>query len=160
VLGSAVHDVVVVTGHEAEAVEAVTITEGARTIHNPDYAVGEMLSSLQVAVKDLDDGVAAVLVVLADQPMVETETLDEIQGTFWQGRGDLIAPVFDGERGNPVLIGRRYFEELLALPVGAAPRDLVKRHLDELYLVEVGSDSILRDLDTVEAYERWRPEKC
>jgi molybdenum cofactor cytidylyltransferase len=160
VLGSAVHDVIVVTGHEAEAVEAVTITEGARTIHNPDYAVGEMLSSLQVAVKDLDDGVAAVLVVLADQPMVETETLDKIQGAFWQGWGDLIAPVFDGKRGNPVLIGRRYFEELLALPVGAAPRDLVKRHLDELYLIEVGSDSILRDLDTVEAYERWRPEKC
>jgi molybdenum cofactor cytidylyltransferase len=115
---------------------------------------------LQVAVKDLDDGVAAVLVVLADQPMVETETLDKIQGAFWQGWGDLIAPVFDGKRGNPVLIGRRSFEELLALPVGAAPRDLVKRHLDELYLVEVGSDSILRDLDTVEAYERWRPEKC
>jgi molybdenum cofactor cytidylyltransferase len=116
-----------------------------------------MLSSLQAAVRQLDRGWSAVLVMLADQPMVEPETLDEILTAFWQGRGDLIGPTYGGQRGNPALIGRRYFEELLALPAGAAPRDLVMRHLDELYLVEVGSDSILRDLDTVEAYERYLP---
>jgi molybdenum cofactor cytidylyltransferase len=158
VKGSAVHDVVVVTGHEAEAVVAVAKAEGMRTVHNPEYAAGEMLSSLQAAVRELGAGVAAVLVVLADQPMVEPETLDEILAAFWQGRGELVAPVYQGQRGNPVLIGRRFFEELLALPVRAAPRDLVKRHLDELCLVEVGSDSILRDLDTMEGYVRFRPK--
>lgn len=165
VKGSAVHDVVVVTGHEAERVSAVAEAVDVRVVHNRDYAAGEMLSSLQAAVQAIRQahrpvgmGCEAVLVMLADQPMVEAETLDKIMEAFWQGRGELVGPVFEGRRGNPVLIGRRYFEELLALPVGAAPRDLVRRYVDELYLVEVGSDSVLRDLDTMETYERWRPK--
>jgi molybdenum cofactor cytidylyltransferase len=159
VQGSAVHSCLVVSGYEAEAVEAAAKVEGIPVVHNPGFAEGEMLSSLQVAVRELEERCAAVLVMLADQPMVGPETLDQILAAFWQGRGDLVAPVFGGQRGNPVLIGRRYFEELLALPVGAAPRDLVKRHLDGLYLVEVSSDSILRDLDRPEEYERWQPHK-
>ncbi len=157
VLGSAVHDCIVVSGHKAEAVAAIAKAEGVRVVHNSDYVAGEMLSSLQTAVRQLDGGVAAVLVMLADQPMVASETLDQILSAFWQGRSDLVAPIFEGKRGNPVLIGRRYFEELLALPIGAVPRDLVKRYSDKLYLVEVGSDSVLRDLDQVEDYERLRP---
>ncbi|MFZ0545738.1 MAG: nucleotidyltransferase family protein [Candidatus Promineifilaceae bacterium] len=155
--GSAVHDCLLVSGHEAEAVEAIAREEGAATVFNPNYAEGEMLSSLQTAVRHLSDECAAVLVMLADQPMVEPETIDRILIAFWQKRSDLVAPTYQRQRGNPVLIGRRYFEELLALPPGAAPRDLVKRHLDKLYLVEVASDSILRDLDRPEEYEKWRP---
>jgi molybdenum cofactor cytidylyltransferase len=155
---SAVHSCLVVSGYEAEAVEAAAKAEGAAVIHNPDFAEGEMLSSLQTAVRQLGEGCAAVLVMLADQPMVEPETLDQILTAFWQGRSDLVAPTYEGKRGNPVLIGRRCFEELLALPRGAAPRDLVKRHLDGLYLVEVGLDSVLRDLDRPEEYERLRPK--
>jgi molybdenum cofactor cytidylyltransferase len=147
-----------VSGHEAEPVEAIARDEGVAVVHNPDYAVGEMLSSVQAAVRQLDEGCAAVLIMLADQPMVEPETIDQILSAFWQGRSDLVALAYRGQRGNPVLIGRRYFNELLALPPGAAPRDLVKRHLYRLYLVEVDSDSILRDLDRPEEYERWRPE--
>lgn len=154
---SAVHDYLLVSGHEAEAVEAIAREEGVVVVHNRDYAAGEMLSSLQAAVRHLNAECAAVLVMLADQPMVEPETIDQILTAFWQGRSDLVAPTYQGQRGNPVLIGRRYFEELLALPPGVAPRDLVKRHLDKLYLVEVDSDSILRDLDRPEEYERWRP---
>lgn len=157
VKGSAVHEVIVVTGYEAARVETAVEGEGVVVVHNPDYEAGEMLSSLQIVVRGLGDGCAAVLVMLADQPMVEAETLDEILTAFWQGRGDLVAPIFEGRRGNPVLIGRRFFEELLALSQGAAPRDLVKRHADSLYLVEVGSDSILRDLDRPEDYDRFRP---
>jgi molybdenum cofactor cytidylyltransferase len=156
--GSAVHDCLLVSGHKAELVEAAARDEGVAVVHNPDYAAGEMLSSVQTAVRHLDEGCAAVLVMLADQPMVEPETIDQILSAFWQGRSDLVAPAYRGQRGNPVLIGRRYFDELLALLPGAAPRDLVKRHLYRLYLVEVDSDSILRDLDRPEEYERWRPE--
>lgn len=154
---SAVFDTLLVSGHEAEAVEAVAAEHQVQAIRNTQYVEGELLSSLQTAVRHLPPEMAAVLVMLADQPMVEPATIDEILGAFWQGKGELVAPVYQGQRGNPVLIGRRYFEALLALPVGAAPRDLLRRYQDSVYLVEVGSDSILRDLDRPEEYERWRP---
>jgi molybdenum cofactor cytidylyltransferase len=154
---SAVHDILVVSGHQAGAVEAVAREHGLDSVHNPDYASGEMLSSLQTAVRKLPENRSAVLVMLADQPMVGPEIVDLILDAYRKGQGELLAPSFRGRRGNPVLIGRRYFAELLALPAGAAPRDLLKSHPEDVVTVEVSTDSVLRDLDRPEDYERWRP---
>lgn len=149
---TAVHDHLVITGHEADKVRQTAEAAEAKTLHNPNYAAGEMISSLQTAVRALDESVTAVLVMLADQPMVQPETMNLLLEAYWQGRGDLIAPVFEGQRGNPVLIGRRYFAELLALPASAAPRTLLRRHADALHLVQVPTDDILRDLDNPTQY--------
>lgn len=145
----------VVTGHAAEEVAAMARSAAARPLHNPDYATGEMISSLQTAVAQLPDDVAAVVVMLADQPMVATAVVDRLIAAFWQGQGDIVAPVFEGKRGNPVLIGRRHFAELLALPPGSAPRDLLRRH--PVALVPVDSDSVLRDLDDPQSYASEKP---
>ncbi|MCP5100360.1 MAG: nucleotidyltransferase family protein, partial [Chloroflexi bacterium] len=154
---TAVHDIVVVTGHQATDVEAIAQAEGVKAIHNPQFAQGEMLSSLQTAVRHLPPNVEAVLVVLADQPMVKAGVMDKLLTAFWQMSGELIAPTFNGKRGNPVLIGRPFFAELLALPPTAAPRTLLKRHQGALYMVPVATDSILRDLDEWEGYVGERP---
>lgn len=150
---SSVFDCLVVTGHEAEAVAAVAQAANVPTVHNPNYAAGEMLSSLKTAVAHLPSQTQAVLVMLADQPLVDKPIIDQLLHAYWRGESDLIAPTYNGQRGNPVLIGRAYFEELLALPTGAAPRDLLHRHQERLYLVPVHSDAILTDLDRPEAYE-------
>jgi molybdenum cofactor cytidylyltransferase len=152
---SLVHDVWAVSGHRAAAVEAIAAQTGIYVIHNPQYASGEMLSSLQTAVAQFPAHTAAVLVMLADQPMVEPDTINQLLIAFWQEKGNLIAPVYEGKRGNPVLIGRSLFPELLALPAGDAPRSLLQKH--PVHLVSVSSTSVLRDLDRPEDYERERP---
>ena len=154
---TAVHNVWVVSGHEPEAIETIAAAENVYALRNTDYASGEMLSSLQTAVRQLPKNITAVLVMLADQPMVQPATIERIVGAYWQGHGDLIAPAYEGRRGNPVLIGRAYFAELLSLPPGDAPRTLLQRHSDTVHLVSVPSDSILRDLDSPEQYDAERP---
>ncbi|MCB8943799.1 MAG: putative selenium-dependent hydroxylase accessory protein YqeC [Ardenticatenaceae bacterium] len=149
---SLAHDVWVVSGHRAQEVEAIAQQEGAYVRRNIQYASGEMLSSLQTAVAQLPPHTAAVLVMLADQPMIEPDTLNQLLIAFWQGQGELIAPVFAGKRGNPVLIGRAHFAQLLSLPIGDAPRTLLQKH--PVHLVPVPTDSIVRDLDSPEDYER------
>jgi molybdenum cofactor cytidylyltransferase len=152
-----VDDVLVVIGHCAEQVGLVVAQAGETAVYNPDYATGEMLSSLQTALRYLNHETDAILVMLGDQPMLEPETINAIIRPFQKGQSNLIAPVFQGKRGNPVLIGKPYFHELLALPIGEAPRTLLKRHASDLLTITVDSDTILRDLDYPEAYERWRP---
>jgi molybdenum cofactor cytidylyltransferase len=154
---SLVHDTLVVTGHERREIATTAASQGAPVVHNPDFAAGEMLSSLQVAISKLPADRSAVLVMLADQPMVGRETINKLLAAYWQGRGPLVAPLHDGRRGNPVIIDRRYFEELLALPPGAAPRALLQRHPDDLYLLDVDDPAVLLDLDNPDDYQRWRP---
>lgn len=156
---SLVHDSLVVSGHERQTITAIARSQGVPVVYNPDYAAGEMLSSLQVAVAGLPADRAAVLVMLADQPMVSSETLDRLLVAYWQGQGRLVAPLHDGRRGNPVIIDRCFFEELLALPPGAAPRTLLQRYPDDLYLLAVNDPAVLQDLDNPDDYQRWRPGK-
>ncbi len=149
---NALHERLVVTGHNAGAVGAVAAAHGARVIHNPDYENGEMLSSLKAAVQRLPANREAVLVVLADQPMVGPELIEPLLEAFWRHGSQLIAPTYRGQRGNPVLIGRDLFEELLNIPDGGAPRILLQRHPGQLRLVEVDSEAVLRDIDLPEQY--------
>ena len=153
---TAVYDILVVSGHEANKVETIALREGVNAIRNRQYASGEMISSLQTAVRQLPEWVTAVLVALADQPMVPPEVMDQLLFAYWQGKGSLVAPAFDGRRGNPVLIGREHFAELLALTPDEAPRTLLQRHPADLHLVPVSSAAVLHDLDSPEDYERWR----
>ena len=154
---SGVHDIVIVTGYEAEKVEKIGEEHGVATVYNPDYSDGEMLSSLKVAIRSLPNNREAVLVVLADQPMVDSETIDQILIAFWQGGGELIAPTYKDKRGNPVLIGRQYFPDLLKIPRGGAPRDMLSQKADMLLLIPVNTPTVLADLDSPQDYERWRP---
>lgn len=154
---SAVDEIVVVTGHQAQAVAAIAAQFDVSVIHNEAYDEGEMLSSLQKALTAIGERCEAVLVVLADQPMVGSRLIDRLLRAYANGAGDLLAPAYGGRRGNPVLIGRRYFEELLDLPRGKAPRHLLRRHRDKLRLVDVDSEAVLQDVDSPEDYERHRP---
>lgn len=153
---SAVLDTLVVAGHDAPAVMQIASAASVSSILNPRYAQGEMLSSLQAAVSQLNPEISAVLVLLADQPMIEPQTIDQLLHAYWQGQGTLIAPQYDGRRGNPVLIARRHFAELLQLPPGSAPRDLLKRH--KVFLVAIDTPTVLQDIDSPQDYEQLKPK--
>ncbi len=152
---SAVFDTLLISGAQAADVAEIAGAAAVPVLFNENYVAGEMLSSLNTAVRHLSPQIAAVLVILGDQPLVEAGTINQILAAFWRGEGEIIAPQFAGRRGNPVLIGRRFFDELLALPAGAAPRDLLRKHPP--LLLPTASESVLLDIDDPQEYERLRP---
>lgn len=155
---SLVNEVVVISGFQAEAIGEVAARYGVKTMVNQDFENGGMISSVQTALRVLPDNREAILVMLADQPMIEPETVDVLMKAWLGNRGELIAPVFNGRRGNPVIFGRRYFDELLAVSRGANPREVLERRVDEIEMVAVDSETIFHDLDRLDDYDRWRPE--
>jgi len=118
-----------------------------------------MLASVQTAVRALPPSAEAILIMLGDQPLVATDTLDSLLRAYAATPAGLVAPIYDGRRGNPVIIDRRYFDELLALPAGAAPRVLLARHASDLLAVEVEDAAVLIDLDRPEEYASRRPAR-
>lgn len=148
--------ILVVTGHLAEQVKAKATAMGIAVVHNPHYATGEMLSSLKAGLLEQGETTAAVLVVLADQPRLQHNIVRQLVQAFEDGKGEIVAPRYRGERGHPMLISRRYWDEILALSAGGAPRDVIQKHRDQLYFVDVETDSVLSDIDTPEDYERER----
>ena len=148
--------ITVVTGNRAGEVRSLATKRGVDVTHNPNYEDGEIISSLQAGLGSLPDHTAAVLVVLGDQPRIQPKVVNQVLMAYAEGKGRIVAPTFQGDRGHPILIDRRYWPELLALPPGGAPRDVINKYKSEMALVPVETDSILQDVDTPEDYKRAR----
>lgn len=142
-------DIVVVTGDKAKDVERVLKKTPARPVFNPFYIVGEMLSSLKAGLQSLGDEISACLVIMGDQPQLSPRVLRHILSVGSQEIDRIIAPTYQGQRGHPILIPRKYWPQLLALTHGA-PRQVINQL--PITTISVDSDNILRDIDTPEQY--------
>jgi len=151
-------EIVVVTGHEHEKVEDMLGRypgrkgSGFRFVYNPDYATGEMLSSIQAGLVAMREALHcdAALIVLGDQPHIERRIVDQVIAAHKPGT--VVIPSFNRRGGHPILIDRACWPEVLALPLNANLREVLRAHADWLHYVEVDTETILRDVDTPEDY--------
>ncbi|HEU4728095.1 MAG TPA: NTP transferase domain-containing protein, partial [Kofleriaceae bacterium] len=147
VLGSRARPVIVVTGHEAEAVRGALAGLDVRCVHNPDYAEG-MSTSLRVGLAAAG-AASAALICLGDMPRLRAEHFDAVIDAFRAGDPtEIIVPTADRKRGNPVLWPRTYFAEIAALSGDVGARALIDRHADQVRLVAIDDPAILVDVDT------------
>ncbi|GIL11865.1 MAG: MoeA-like protein [Chloroflexota bacterium] len=151
-----VQRITVVTGHKSAEVRPLALRMGAEVVYNPDYASGEMLSSLKVGLRALPPHVSAALVVLGDQPRIQARVIAQVLTAYAEGAGDIIAPSYQMRRGHPILIDRRYWQDILNLPPDGAPRDAIDKYKDRIGYVNVNTDSVLRDIDTPQDYRDER----
>jgi molybdenum cofactor cytidylyltransferase len=150
-LNSKAETVVLVTGHEAEALRGALYDLPLTFAHNPDYASG-LASSLRRGLASLPGQPDGVIVQLGDMPAVKPEVLDRLIAAFNPTEGRAICvPTFRGKRGNPVLLGRRFFAELQTLQGDVGARHLISDYPEQLCEVPMPDDSVLLDLDTPEA---------
>ncbi|MBI0535109.1 4-diphosphocytidyl-2C-methyl-D-erythritol kinase [Roseomonas sp. KE2513] len=147
-LASRARPVMVVTGHERQRVEEALAGRPVLMTHADEYAEG-LSASLKAGIAALPDDVEGVLVLLGDMPLVSPAMLDRLLGAFdpEEGRA-IIQPTFRGKQGNPVLWGREFFAEILAITGDVGARFLTGRHGDRLFNVEMADDGVLRDFDT------------
>lgn len=147
-----VQEIIVVTGHRREAIEAALAGHAVRCIHNPAYASGEMLSSVQAGLAAAHPASAGALLALADQPQMQLAVVQQVLRAFDDDSQALVIPSYAMRRGHPIVLPRWLWAEVLALPANATLRTVVQHHTATIRYVEVGTPSVLADLDTPEQY--------
>ncbi len=91
-------------------------------VENEDYAVGEMISSLQAGLGALPETTAGALVVLGVQPTLDGRVIRDVLAAYAEGRGAIVAPVYRGERGHPVLFDRAFLAGATGAGAGRSAR--------------------------------------
>jgi len=90
-------------------------------------------------------------------PRVTSEQLNRLISAFNPVEGRAICvPTVHGKRGNPVLFGRRFFEEMETVSGDVGARHLIGESPDLVCEVEMSDDGVLLDIDTPQALERIR----
>lgn len=148
VLQSRASPVVVVTGHDEQGVCDALKGLNVSFVHNPHYAEG-LSTSLATGVAGLPLHIDGVLMVLGDMPLVPAATLNKLIRAFDPTeRRSICVPIFQGERGNPVLWGRQHFGEFEGLKGDKGAKVLLVVNSDQVVEVPAGNEGVLTDFDT------------
>jgi CTP:molybdopterin cytidylyltransferase MocA len=148
--GAGVDEVVVVTGHARHAVEEQVRSFVVTLAHNDAHANGQQ-GSVRVGLAALSGTFDAVLIALADQPLIGASDLTELIGAFKKRpAGHVVVPVVNGQRGNPIILDDVALAQILSSDMNLGCRHLLERQPELVHRYETANTRFVTDLDTVE----------
>jgi molybdenum cofactor cytidylyltransferase len=130
--------VIVVVGAEAESVRAALSAQPVLVVENSTWHLG-MGSSIAAGVGALRD-TQTVAILLADQPLVESRHLREMQALLNVIDAPAVAAQYKGTLGVPALFKRELFEALRSLDPAAGARGLLRARATPFPLAEAAMD--------------------
>ncbi|HEY6271290.1 MAG TPA: NTP transferase domain-containing protein [Terriglobales bacterium] len=144
---STVGEIILVLGFAAAEIQEKVSTQGLKVVLNSTYQEG-MAGSVGAGIAAVDPVSEAALIVLADQPSVRPATLDRLINHHRKLRRQIVIPSYKGFRGNPVLLDRSVFLEVMAITGDVGCRAIFAGHTESIHKLEVDDVGILLDVDT------------
>ncbi|MFO0444357.1 MAG: NTP transferase domain-containing protein [Betaproteobacteria bacterium] len=150
--GAGVDEVVVVLGHHAAQIEPLVQDFPVTLARNPSPDDGQV-SSQRIGLAALGGRLDAVLVVLADQPLLGAADITALIGA-WKKRPEgtrVVQPHVGGERANPVIFDAAVREEILAGAANVGCRQWQAAHAGQVHVWPSDNRRYRVDIDTPEA---------
>ncbi len=167
--GAGVDELVVVLGHHADRIEPAVRDFPVTLVRNPDPDAGQV-SSLRLGLQALSPRIDAVLVALADQPLIHAQDINDLIGAY-KKRPDgtqVVQPDVDGQPGNPVMFSAGVREQILAGDARIGCRQWQAAHPEAVHRWTSGNQRYRTDVDSPEDIEalaartghrlRWPPD--
>ena len=151
VMKAGIERITVVTGSGHEEITKVIRHLPVEQIYNDKWQTG-MLSSVKCGFRSLPETCRAVILFLGDQPMIDAKTIEEVTFAYRKTGKGIIMPVYNKKRGHPLLIDRKYSDEVNKLNPDEGLRMLAHKFPVDVLEVETDDPAILKDIDTPEDY--------
>jgi molybdenum cofactor cytidylyltransferase len=151
-LDAALDSVVVVIGHETDAIRSSLDGLDSSIVVNTDYEAGQSTSmhrGVEVARERDWDG---IVFGLGDMPFVRPNSVDLLVHAERATGYTILAASYERKRGNPTLFDAVHYDALTQIEGDTGGRPLIVGS-DETALVETDDPGVVRDIDTVEDYQ-------
>ncbi|MBC7919829.1 MAG: nucleotidyltransferase family protein [Ferruginibacter sp.] len=155
-LRSACQPVVVVLGANQAAVRPELADLPVRVVENPDWDRG-MGSSISVGIRHLlacSPTARAAILMLADQPLVSADLLNQLIARHRTSELPLIACEYSHQVGVPALFEKTLFAELMELPGAEGAKPIIRKYAGHLGSLPFPDGAL--DVDTPADYQRLR----
>jgi molybdenum cofactor cytidylyltransferase len=154
--GAGVDELVIVLGHHAECIMPVIEHFPVTLVRNPRPEDGQV-SSQRLGLAALNPRVDAVVVALADQPLINEDDITSVIGAFKsrpEGTG-VVVPRVAGQPGNPVIFSAAVREEILSGEINIGCRQWREAHPGAVASFETDNRRFVLDVDTPQDLERF-----
>ncbi|HEX7588228.1 MAG TPA: nucleotidyltransferase family protein, partial [Anaerolineae bacterium] len=146
-------ETIVVLGANAAEIRSTLEHAPGRVLINSAWETGHA-SSIRMGLNALGREIEAAVFVNADQPFLATSVIDRIIQDYYETGARIVAPLYAGRRGSPVLFDRVHFAELKSLQGEQGGRELLVKYPSQIQTVEFAEEQLAVDVDTPEEYER------
>jgi molybdenum cofactor cytidylyltransferase len=143
----------VVLGAHAEPIAKAIELPADEIVINVDWEKGQ-LTSLQAALRSLSAGTDGMLLCLIDHPLISARLVDELIMKFYATGAPIVLPVFEGQRGHPVLFSSQVYAELENAPLDIGARAVVWAHTNEVCEHITSEEGCVLNLNAPETFER------
>jgi molybdenum cofactor cytidylyltransferase len=152
--GAGVDELVVVLGHHGERIAQAIQEFPVTVVHNPDPDAGQV-SSLRVGLRALSARTDAVLVALADQPLINAQDINELIGAYKKRPtgAQVVQPEVDGQPANPVLFSAEVREQILAGEARLGCKQWQAAHPEQVHRWVSTNQRYRTDVDTLQDIE-------
>ena len=145
----------VVLGSNSNLVIPVIEKYDVNIVINTDWESG-MGSSISLGISEIIQkypDANGVLITLLDQPLITTSYIEKMLETYQPGSQQiLVSRSASGWTGVPVIFDKCYFKELSELKNQEGAKKIVKRHEENVILLDGGE--LLEDMDTPPVYQQ------
>lgn len=123
-------------------------------INNSHPELGQS-SSVRLGLESLKNHYDALLIALCDQPNIDAPELSELLWQFSDRAAgqEIVLPIFDGQRGNPVVFSKMVIETILAIP-GMVCRPYMDQHPELVKQFTSNTQAYVLDVDTEEDIQK------
>ena len=150
-LESGLSRVMVVAGADVQQINNALTGMPVEILHNPDWRSGQS-SSVRVGLNALKRQTGAAIFLLCDQPQIPHTLIRSLVQHHAQSVSPIVAPLIDGQRGNPVLFDCSLFSDLMLLKGDAGGRQLFSRF--PIFWLPWYDDRLNLDVDNLKDYQR------
>ena len=147
-------NVFVVLGANKDQIKS-TLDKDLTIIENPDWKKG-MGASIGIGVSEIAENLAikAILILLADQPLLEADYFLELKAAFSKSESSIVATSYATKNGVPAIFDASLFSELSTLDKDYGARKIMQKHSNSLKSINPNGKAI--DIDTLNTYEQLK----
>lgn len=150
ILESKIEELFVILGYHHDEIANV-IDPRPKIVDNPEWKIGKS-SSIKMGVKSAEKNTDGVIFFLVDQPFINKEIINTLINEFQSSIDNIVAPRVNGRLCNPVLFGKKYYEELMDLSGEQGGKEIINKAKDVRW-IDWEDERLLLDIDTDEDYK-------
>lgn len=143
----------VVLGAFEEIIKAEVTLDATAIIQNPNWENG-LGSSIAAGIKHFSlKSIAydAVLIMLADQPLMDTNYINKMIGNWIGNPAKIITTQYESRSGVPAIFGKEHFQDLQQLHKDFGAKDIIASQIDAILALDAEGKEI--DVDSWETYQ-------
>lgn len=137
-----------------EKIKHIADRYGIKAIQNNKAYKGQS-ESMKIGIRNTGKKNSYMFIV-GDQPYLDSDTINRLIKEYKDSKSTIAIPYYRKKRGMPLILSNIYRDELLNVSGDKGGRDVIKRNLSDVHIVNIDDEKIGIDIDSIEDLNRLR----